>query len=1039
MTSDLEPFRIYSASAGSGKTYTLTREYLRLLLGGRGGQPFREILAITFTNKAVGELKNRILDSLEAFAATRTDQERPSLFRDLQADLGTDRETLARRSARVLQEILHNYAFFDVSTIDKFNHRILRTFSRDLQLPAGFEVVLDSDALLERAVDNLIMQAGEAPELTRVLIDFALEKSADDRSWDIGRDLAETGKLLFNENHAAYLKTFDGKGISDFLRLREKLAGGQAACKARLLELTAEILAEIEGNGLETTDFHAGYFPKFIQKIHDGDFDQDFDAAWKRDFADRPLYSKSNKEAPREILDRLHPAFIGKFEEIRTLVLHRAFLKNAYTNCAPFTVLGLLQLELKRIEQAESLLPVAKFNSIISEELADQPAPYIYERLGEKYRHYFIDEFQDTSELQWKNLVPLIGNALEGEDEQGQRGSLVLVGDAKQAIYRWRGGYAEQFLGLIRGPGNPFSVQAKGYELPVNYRSCETIVRFNNDFFSELSQKLSNPDYERLFRDGNRQLPNSRDPGLVEIGFLHADPPDREAAYLDRTVEILARLRQAGYAYGSVCVLTRRRRDGVVLSERLLAEGIPVISSETLLLKNHPAVAFLIDLLHFLEEPEDRNHRFGILSFLAPDGVETHSWIHRHLEDTGRLLRQEWSFFASEMALKPAYDILETAIRQFRLGEESEAYLFALLEYALEAARHGDVSLGTFLEYWESKKDKLSIAAPESPDALRLMTIHSAKGLEFPVVIFPFADSSIYAEKNPKLWVPVDPGTYCGFSYLQINSRREVEAYGEMEAALYREERGKLELDAYNVLYVAHTRAVEALFVLTGPMTEKEVAEPRRYTDLYRQYLKHLGKWDGNTTTYSFGRLGQGRAVAETAGRDPLAFAYSSRESAQLHIVTQSGRLWDSPLETAKKYGNTLHLALSMIRTAGDLPGVVPRLIGEGLVPDGQRGPLENTLRQIVGHPELSPYFREGPEIYNERGIILRNKVILRPDRLVVDGGSAVVIDYKTALPAASHRDQVQAYAGAVSEMGLRLERALLVYISDNGIKIETL
>ena len=1039
MTPPGEAFRIYSASAGSGKTYTLTREYLKLLLARQGGQPFREILAITFTNKAVGELKDRILDSLEAFAGVRDDAGRPPLFRDLQEELGTDRETLARRSGRVLQEILHNYAFFDVSTIDRFNHRILRTFARDLQLPANFEVVLDTDALLEQAVENLILQAGEAPELTRVLIDYALEKSADDRSWDIAKDLAETGKMLFNENHREYLDTFREKEMSDFVRLRENLAAMREKCEADLLRVTTDILSVIEANGLDRLDFRSGWFPDFIGKINAGDFNQDFDAGWKQQFADQPLYSKKTPEAAKDILDGLHKEFARQFETIRLRIYQRAFLDNAYSNSAPFTVLGLLQLELQRIQEADHVLPVARFNSIIAGELAGQPAPYIYERLGEKYRHYFIDEFQDTSELQWSNLIPLIGNALEGEDQQGRHGSLVLVGDVKQAIYRWRGGKAEQFLGLIQGPGNPFSIDPSRAPLEKNFRSSQTIVDFNNDFFSVLSPRLSNQAYSQLFLEGNRQLPHSRKPGWVEIRFQDPDAPDSETAYLDGTVEILERLRGEGYRLGDICILTRRRKDGVALSNRLLAEGIPVISSETLLLANHPSVRFLVDLLRHLQDPTDLNHAYGVLSFLAPAGATTHAWISNHLRDTGGLLLRQWSFDPEIMRLKPAYDILEAAIRDFRLGGDADAYLFALLEQALETSRDGDVSPGTFLEYWDDKKDKLSIAAPENPDALRLMTIHSAKGLEFPVVILPFADSQIYGGKNPKLWLPVAPESFSGFSCLQISARKEVEHYGATAAACYREEREKLELDAFNVLYVAHTRAIHALFVLTGKAPAREVPDPARYTDLYASYLRAAGHWEDTTRTYTFGSPAPAPAHRDVPERTPLALGYSPGDTGRLRVVTRSGQLWDSAQEAAAAFGNTLHLALSLVRTAPDLPGVIPRLVGEGLLPAEEKESLSRLLERVVRHPELAPYFEAGAEIYNERDIILRNKVILRPDRLVIEQGKAVIIDYKTARPAPGHRDQLRGYAAAIEEMGLEIDRAMLVYITDKEIQIETL
>lgn len=1038
MNQEAVPFRIYNASAGSGKTYTLTREYLKLILRQAPGQAFREILAITFTNKAVGELKQRILGSLEAFSKVVPGEEEPPLFSEIRAGLKTDASSLRERAGKALQEILHNYAFFDVSTIDRFNHRILRTFARDLGLPANFEVVLDTGALLQRAVDNLILKAGEESQLTEVLLEFALEKSAEDRSWDIGKDLFETGRLLFSENHRKYLRAFEGKEMGDFLRLRESLDQKRRGCEAELTELAREIQQSIAANGLERLDFKSGYFPDFIDKIAAGQHDQDFNAKWKQNFGAEPLYTAGKPEHIKTLLDGLLPGFALRFTRIKDLVYQRAFLSNASRNIPPFTVLGLLQAELKRIEQAESLLPVADFNAIISDELAGQPAPYIYERMGEKYRHYFIDEFQDTSELQWKNLIPLIGNALEGEDLQGRQGSLVLVGDAKQAIYRWRGGHAEQFLGMIAGPGNPFTIAPELEKLPVNYRSRQTLIEFNNEFFGQLAGQLSRESYASLFREGNRQQSRSVQPGLVQIEFLDPDTEDSSRDYQDSTVRILHELRVSGYPWKAICVLTRRRSDGVLLSDRLMSEGIPVISSETLLLRNHPAVAFLIDLLRFLGDPTDRNHRFGILGFLAPKGQATHNWIAEHLEQTAGLLRDSWSFDPQKAALKPTYDILEEGIRQFDLKGRSDAYLIFLLDQALEIALTKDASIATFLEYWDAHSEKLSITAPEGLDAVQLMTVHKAKGLEFPVVIYPFADTDIYNEKQPRLWVPVDPVTYNGFPYLQISSRKEVEYYGEQAAACYREEREKLELDAFNVLYVAHTRAVEALYVITGGKVPRNPRNPSTYSDLYAGYLMENGEWDPGKRIYTRGELSPGGAWPE--GQDPgsLEFGYTARDREHIHIVTRSGRLWDSSRESALKAGNTLHYALSMIRTSRDIGPVIRRLLGNGILAAGDRDRFGALLTGIVSHPGLEGFFAPGLRILNEQEIIAKNGVLLRPDRLVLKDGRVALLDYKTGNPSPDHRLQLLTYKEALEDMGFAVSQAVLVYISEHEISIET-
>lgn len=1030
------PFRIYDASAGSGKTYTLTREYLILLLTPGAGQAFREILAITFTNKAVAELKQRILSKLTEFARTPDESSRSHLFCAVQQATETDFMSLRTRSARVLQEILHNYAFFDVSTIDKFNHRILRTFAQDLDLPPHFEVVLDTDSLLQRAVDALIQKAGEEQELTRVLIDFALEKSAEDRSWDISRDLLETGKLLFDENQFPFLAGFKGKGMADFKDLRGRLQQQLRHCEKDLGRLAGVLLRRIENEGLERLDFKRGSFPDFLQKLAGGQFDQNFEAAWKQRFGEESLYSAKTPEAKKQLLDALLPEFSRGFTQIRGLVNRRNFLVNAGTNLVPFTVLGLLEGELERIQREDSLLPLARFNSIIARELASQPVPYIYERLGEKYRHYFIDEFQDTSGLQWQNLIPLVGNALESEDQQGRRGSVILVGDAKQAIYRWRGGNAEQLLDLLDGPG-PFVFPPVINDLPVNFRSRETVIEFNNAFFSFASRHLGSEVYRTLFQKGNRQEPDSRESGLVSLEFLPAITDDTETAYLERCLELVRELETAGYSHDALCILTRTRREGVLVSDYLMKAGIPVVSSETLLLKNHPAVRFLISLLRHLNLPDDLNHRFGILEYLAPAGPDAHSWIAGHLYGLEKLLSETYRFTASLISRSPVYDILEFAIRQFDLKAESDAYLIFLLDQALEVGLSSDGTIGTFLDYWEQKQDKLSLSAPDDLPAVRLMTIHKAKGLEFPVVIFPFAHTPIHHELQAKLWVPVEAEDYCGFPFLQVNKKKEVEDYGPGEAEIFRNDREKLELDAFNVLYVAHTRAVEALFVISREEAPRKGDSPTSYAGLYAAFLREKGLWKEGERHYRFGSLKPSPETRKRPVRKKVAFGYTAQDRLPMHIVTRASALWDTRQEAARQYGTFLHYGLSLIHSAADIGAAAGQLLAEGLLSVSQRNGFENLCRRLVEHPLLSPYYTPGWQVYNEKDIFAKNGLLLRPDRLVICGGEAALIDYKTGKPKTEDRNQLQQYANTLSAMGFAVKQSILVYISDDVITPE--
>jgi ATP-dependent exoDNAse (exonuclease V) beta subunit len=498
-------FKIYSASAGSGKTYQLTKAYLKLILSPSSKQKYRELLAITFTNKAVAEMKQRILESLYAFSLNKKPQDKIALFEDMLQELNLTPDELSLKAKKVLKELLHNYAFFEISTIDKFTHKIIRTFARDLKISQGFDVVLDTDALLEESIGRLLNRAGEDKTLTKVLLDFSIEKIEDDKSWNIAYDLFEIGKLLFQENHSAHLKIISGNEIKEFIKLQKSLKSKIQKSDSAIKSLANEALELISKNELEFTDFTRSSFPKFMKGIAENNSKIDFTAAWKQNFDTNPLYNKTSPDAVKSKLDALHSQFSILFTKIKEHHCELSFLKNCYKNVVPLTLLNEIAKEVAQLQKEKDILPISEFNSIIAKEIKNQPVPFIYERLGEKYRHYFIDEFQDTSQTQWQNLIPLIGNAIESENERGERGSLLLVGDAKQAIYRWRGGRAEQFLNLINLKTNPFVLEPIVENLDANWRSKEEIVNFNNSFFTFSAKKLSKLEYKTLFEEGNKQ------------------------------------------------------------------------------------------------------------------------------------------------------------------------------------------------------------------------------------------------------------------------------------------------------------------------------------------------------------------------------------------------------------------------------------------------------------------------------------------------------------------------------------------------------
>ncbi|MCM4166644.1 RecBCD enzyme subunit RecB [Arenibacter antarcticus] len=1031
------PYKIYNASAGSGKTYTLAKEYLKIILSTDFNKSYRNILAITFTNKAVNEMKQRILGSLFDFGKKNETIEPPAMLLDISKELGVAIPTLQNRSRQALKEILHNYAFFDVSTIDKFTHRLIRAFAKDLKLPQNFEVVLDTDLLLDEAIAKLINKAGSNRELTKVLVDFALEKIDDDKSWDIAIDLHKVGKLLFNENHTPHLIKLEGKKIDDFLRLRSTLIQNTKALEQVITEDANSILSILDENGLEFNNFKSSYFPKFIQKIASGDLKMDFNAGWKQNFSTDPLYTKTCLQGIKDILDGLHSQFNTYFQQIKENHSAMSLMRNAYNNLVPLTVLNAIQQELKDLELERDLLPISSFNSLISNEIKDQPAPFIYERIGEKYRHYFIDEFQDTSQMQWNNLTPLIGNALESEDDLGKIGSLMLVGDAKQAIYRWRGGKAEQFLNLINLNENPFVFSPSTTNLPANYRSHVEVIKFNNDFFTITSPFLENSTYNNLFLEGNQQTYNNKKGGMVQLSFIEGDDDlDEGEVYCKGVLNTLEQILEKKYSLRDICILTRKKKQGILLADFLMQRNIPIISSETLLLNSNPKVRFLIDLLRFSLQPMDLEICFGIIAFLFKGEKNLHSHINNHLTDVAKLLWDNYGFNIETLKQSSVYDGFEQAIKKFDLAEASDAYITYLLDVVQEVEQNDGANSQVFLTHWEKKKKSLSITAPENVDAVQIMTIHKSKGLEFPIVIFPFANSYIYEEIDPKLWMPVPEESFNGFPELLINKNQEVLTYGGTAETIYNQEQHKLELDAFNLLYVALTRAEKGLYIITKKdLTQKGEHKTKYYSGLFIHYLKEKGLWEESKLLYQFGDLEMaGNNLKLTDPQENIPYLYSCKDRPEFRILTTSGALWDTDRESAINKGNLVHLVMGLIKTKEDIGNAIRGAIKNGDLPEGDRIEIVKKVSAIVEHPDLIKYYSGDQTVMNEQDILTKSGKILRPDRIVLNNIRATIIDYKTGKKNTAYHQQLYAYADALEAMGYEIEKKIIVYINEDII-----
>ncbi|WP_225036051.1 UvrD-helicase domain-containing protein [Winogradskyella sp. SM1960] len=1031
-------FKIYNASAGSGKTFTLAKAYLKILVQSQRYDQFKSILAITFTNKAVGEMKERIIDMLKSFSSEKSLTDPHPMFVAICDELDIKPETLHNKSKHILKYIIHNYGAFDISTIDGFTHRVIRTFAHDLKLPVNFEVELDQERLLNEAVDSLIAKAGTDKSLTKVLVDFAIEKADDDKSWDISFDFNKISKLLVNENDLFAINSLKTKTLDDFKNLKQQLAQEVLQLEEQIVTIGNKALTLLEESGLQFNDFSRGSLPKHFEKLKNKQFSVSFDTAWQNDLVDgNTLFPKRVTDDVASTIESIQSQLAKDFLKTKGLIFDLKLKKGFYRNITPLSVLNAIKTELEVLKADQNKMLISEFNTIIGKEIKNQPTPFIYERLGEKFKHYFIDEFQDTSKMQWENLVPLLENALSTTD-----GSAMLVGDAKQAIYRWRGGEAEQFIKLYNEIDNPFQLEAEVLPLDTNYRSAKAVIEFNNLFFNYLSETaFSESAYADLYKKATQNTHNSSE-GYVNLNFLDVQKDDDiHEMYATQVLETIQECQANGFPLDDICVLVRKRKEGVAIANYLNEKGIKITSSETLLLKNSDKVNFINSFLKLLVQPSNDSLKVEVLSYIAEQHQvkDKHqffiTYLKKNLDDMFSELNQLDIYIDKNQCLQlPLYELVEHVVRQFNLNQTSDAYLQFFLDVVLEFTQKQNADVAAFVTYFEKKADKLSVVTPENMEAVQIMTIHKSKGLEFPIVIFPYADLDIYKEIEPKVWFPVEAENNHGFGTLLLNYNKDVEHFGQAGSLIYSTHQSQLELDNINLLYVVLTRAVEQLHIISKKdINAKGEANRKSYAGLFINFLMNDNKWNDNQLSYSYGTLKINENVSEKDNTSsPIQLISVPKEAHSLSIVTKSGLLWDTEQEAAIERGNLVHLILSKIETIEDVDFAFNELLLSGDVTTDQSEVLKSLVLEVLNHPKLATYFQEGFKIYNERDIITSSGQIMRPDRLNINSkNEAILIDYKTGDAKESHASQLNNYEAVLNEMNLNVIHKILVYIND--------
>ncbi|AIZ64099.1 hypothetical protein PK28_11040 [Hymenobacter sp. DG25B] len=918
-------FQIYSSSAGSGKTYQLTKEYLKLALGSDDPAYFKSILAITFTNDAAGEMKERIIGALRKFAYP--EEGKPDrLLAEVTAELAAanqlprlaqtvaeQEQEVRRRAAATFRLVLYHYADFAVSTIDSFVQRIVTAFTRELGLPASFEVELDTDTVLQSAVAVLLDKVNRDPNsklLSKALSEYALSRADEGKSWNnLPTELAEFGQFLFNETVHEAVTQLQKLTLQDFRRLHETLRQRRQEIESEVAATAQMALTALHEAGIEPAHLASGekgiytHFANWQRWLQDGDTPT---ATALKTYESGNWASAVGKKAPyAERIAAVQDVLTSTFAELMRLreqyLPHYILLSAMQPYLFHASLLNELNKVVEQISRERNVVLISEFNRRIASIVLTEPVPFLYERLGDRYLHLLIDEFQDTSVLQWNNLLPLVENAVS-------TGNLSLaVGDAKQAIYRWRGGEMEQILRLHQGQTEILVNRANDPELQellreryytldsvlepkalnTNFRSAAEIISFNNAFFEHVSQRhamlpLVQGIYDAHF--GQAVAPLGQLPGHVELLFTQDNAParrydaraghyteevlpghlpeatlDYDESTLYLTLQLVEQAMADGFRAQDVAVLCRTRRGSRLVAKFLKERGYQIISADSLSLEFAEVVNLLVAIFRVLNQPADTLARAEALLLvdkvvrrLAPTPARA-----RHIaglanaphvrEFYDELRTLGYDVREQETGNLGLYELTERLIGTFGLlGRNAESeYLFRFLDLTLEFSLRQGNNLNNFLTYWDQRKSALSINAPAGRDAITITTVHKAKGLAYGVVIVPYADWSLEPYRGTLLWGRLEEDEkpvpeMPGVAVVGLTKALQRTPLAEQ----YVEEREKTFLEGLNMLYVAFTRPRQRLYIISKrPDAKKKSEEATSSTDPARSVAELLHQY----------------------------------------------------------------------------------------------------------------------------------------------------------------------------------------------------
>lgn len=1008
---------IVKASAGSGKTFKLAKTYIELLLRSEDRYAYRHILAVTFTNKATGEMKNRVLKELDILAR---EPQASGYYNDFVKEFGPE-EKLRKRAEDLLYNILHDYGAFAISTIDKFFQQALKAFAREIGQFSSYQVELDKDSLVRESVDRILDSMTEGDNsLIGWITESVMESLNDQGKFNIEKGLYQTAEKLKSDEHREAVEKY---GLDEAkVHLKDDLRNLRRNCLKlmddyvrRLSDAAEKVLSVFEKAGIRPEDSN-GKFISLLWKyvgLKRGSEVKSLSSSFREKAADSTKWFSKDKQS-------LLPKVEGSLEEplaelialfdmpLKAYNTARALNKDIYN----LGISSELSEEFNALVKEKNVMCLDDSNILLKRIIGGSDAPFVYEKLGVRFEDFLLDEFQDTSTIQWQNFEPLLR-----ESNDNGRDNLV-VGDVKQSIYRWRG---SDWRLLSSGIKETFPDSDDSLSLTSNWRSLGAIVDFNNSFFDYaagvLDSKLSADSH--LIRDiyadvAQKAMTDDKARGSVEVTFCEADEQ------LETILQSISKVREAGASFGHIAVLVRENKDGAKVASYLVDNGIPVISDDSLHAKGSLTVRRLVSLMSCAFNGEDSVSNY-LAKSLDVDIPEDYLSL---------------------------YDLAESLLRSLNahdasLFEREIIYVQAFMDVLNDWVSVNGNNLQSFLNFWdEYKKDYVS--SPEDTDAVRIITIHKAKGLEFPYVIFPYAESVLLADTKRNFhWCrPMSEAAGYGLDGL-FNVNLSSGSADSFFADSFETDMLMQAIDNLNVFYVALTRASKGLHIISenpsktflGSFDKKgDDAEFKSLSHILYSFVKTRFPDPGQM--YDFSKIPPRKALAEYRAASYPSFDIKDRAS--LKFSDDSAAYFsDEMILTPRVHGIVLHEIMSRVNSSADLRGSVRQAVSAGELSEAEGDKCAEILaKEIEAHGEWFP--EDGSVVRNELEIIGTDGRLHKPDRVLTFPDRTVVIDYKFKDydPGESYRgyfNQVARYMDLYRTMGYPAVEGYLWFIGDSG------